>query len=315
MTTLLATQSTPVRVYITLVIGVLAASSAAILITFAIGAGVPTIVIAAGRLMLAALALTPFALARHWHELAALKRSDLMLGAASGFLLAIHFATWIASLEYTTILISTVLVTTIPLWVALLEFIVLRVQLNRYVLIGLVIAVASGIVIGVTGTPNADTSGSLLGAGLALAGAIAMACYLIIGRRLRVKLSLLPYIWLVYGGAAIFLVGLAIASGASFTGYPAEGYLMIVLLAIAPQLIGHTSFNYALKYMSATYVSITTQMEPIGSAIAAVILFQQVPTRDQLLGSVGILIGVLMATLGQRSASNPPPPDATEFTP
>lgn len=300
----------PLSVYLFLLAGVLAASSAAILITYALREGIPSPVIAAGRLTLAALALTPFALfggrgrastpLSYRGEIAQLSRADLALAGASGILLGIHFATWIASLAYTNVLISVVMVSTGPLWVALLEFLFLRVMPRWLVLAGLALALAGGLVIGISDI--GDGGGFSLGALLALAGAVAVAVYLVIGRRVRAKLSLIPYIWLVYGVAALFLITLMLIGGVSPFGYSPSGYIWIVLLALFPQLVGHTSFNNALKYLSATYVSIATQLEPIGSAIAAAILFSQLPTSTQLVGSGAILIGVLLATLGQREA-------------
>ncbi|MCK6578196.1 MAG: DMT family transporter [Anaerolineae bacterium] len=301
------------RVYLMLIVGVLAASSGAILITYALQEGIPSSVIAAGRMSIAALLLTPFVLRRqgdHRAQLRALSRADLLLGAGAGFWLAVHFATWIASLEYTSVLISVVMVSTGPLWVALLEFLLLRVLPRPLVIVGLIVAIGGGIVIGLAGDPAAgEANTASTGALLALAGAVSFALYLVTGRRVRAKLSLLPYIWLVYSIAAAFLVLLAVLNGATFTGYSPAGYGLIALLALAPQLIGHTSFNYALRYLNATYISIATQMEPIFSAIAAALLFGQVPRGLQIVGSALVLIGVLLATLGQRSA---PPAGATQ---
>ncbi len=268
----------------------------------------PSLVIAAGRLTLSALILTPFTLRQHRTEIATLKRPDLLLAAASGLLLAIHFAAWISSLQYTSVLISVVLVDTSPLWVALLEVIFLRAHLRRLVIVGLLIAFGGGLLIGLAGggSATADAPAAVLGGVLALVGAAAIACYLVIGRKLRVKLTLLPYIWLVYGFAAIFLVVLVIVSKLPVTGYSSTAYLMIVLLALVPQLIGHTSFNFALRYVSATYVSIASQMEPIGSALAAFVLFAETPSPLQIWGSGAILVGVIVATLGQEKAVNLP---------
>ncbi len=112
-------SQTPARVYVVLAIGVLAASMAAIFIRFAQNEGLPSLLIAAGRLTLSALLLTPFALRKHLPEIKALSGIDLLMAGASGLLLALHFATWIASLEYTTVLVSVVFVATSPLWVAL----------------------------------------------------------------------------------------------------------------------------------------------------------------------------------------------------
>jgi len=291
---------TPTRVYVFLMTGVFAASLAAIFIRFALNDGMPSIFIASGRLTLSALILTPFALRSHRAELRSLMRTDLLLAAASGLILAIHFATWVASLAYTSVLISVVLVGTSPLWSALFEVVFLRARLPRLVVIGLVAAFAGGLIIGFGGgTSSGMDSASLIGALLSLAGAIAFAIYLVIGRKLRAKLSLMSYIWLVYSFAAIFLLMLTFGTGTTITGYTPRAYVMILLLALVPQLIGHTSFNYSLRYLSATFVGIATQLEPIGSGLAAYLIFTEVPLPLQLLGSAAVFIGVLVATLGQ----------------
>jgi drug/metabolite transporter (DMT)-like permease len=302
--TAIAPTRAPLQVFAVVLIGVLATSTAAIFIRYAQGEGLPSLVIAAGRLTLAALLLTPFALRAHRPELAALTRRDLVLGAASGFFLAIHFATWIASLEYTSVLISVVFVSTSPLWVALLELFFLRVRLGALVWFGLIIALIGGIAIGTAGGGGDDVgSNPVLGGALALAGAVAIAVYLVIGRKLRAKLSLLPYIWAVYGFAALFLIAFVIVAGLPITGYSPNGLIWIILLALVPQLVGHSSFNYALRYLSATFISIATQMEPIASAILALIIFREQPTAAQVVGSLAILAGVLLAIWGQNRDS------------
>jgi drug/metabolite transporter (DMT)-like permease len=291
---------TPTQVYAILFTGVAAASLAAIFIRFAQNDGTPSAFIAAGRLTLSALILTPFALRSHRAEIARLRGVDLLLAAASGLLLAIHFATWIASLEYTSVLISVVLVGTSPLWSALFEVVFLRMRLHRYVVIGLLIAFAGGLLISLAGgTGGTEATTSLFGGLLSLAGAVTFAIYLVIGRKLRAQLSLVPYIWLVYGFAAIFLILLALGGGVPMGGYTPTSYLMILLLALLPQLVGHSSFNYSLRYLSATFVGIATQTEPISSALIAYLIFNEVPLPMQIVGSVAILAGVIMTSLGQ----------------
>jgi drug/metabolite transporter (DMT)-like permease len=134
-------------------------------------------------------------------------------------------------------------------------------------------------------------------------GAVAVAVYFIIGRKLRGSLSLLAYIWLVYSCAALVLLLAVVLTGVPILGYPSQAYLWLVGLAIIPQLMGHTSFNYVLKFFPATYVSIATQLEPAASAAIAYFLFSEVPSVVQIIGSIVILAGILLATLGQ-SRSN-----------
>ena len=291
-------RATPPRVYGAVAVGLLAMSFASIFIRFAQNEGVPSLVIAMGRLTLAALLLTPVVLARHRGVLRLLRRGDLLLAAASGALLATHFATWILSLEYTSVLVSVVLVTTSSLWAALLEFFFLRVNLRPVVIAGLLLAIAGGVIIGLGGAgETAPGSHPVLGGALALTGALAMALYLVIGRTLCLRIGLLPYIWLVYGCAAMTLIAVVVLTATPVTGYTPQGYLWVALLGLAPQLIGHTSLNYALQYMSATYVSIATQMEPIGSALAAFLIFRERPAALQIVGSLVILAGVIVASL------------------
>jgi drug/metabolite transporter (DMT)-like permease len=132
-----------------------------------------------------------------------------------------------------------------------------------------------------------------------LGGAVAVAAYYVIGRSVRPKLALLPYIWLVYGIAALAALTVIAFTRTTITGFSTSGYLWLLAVAIFPQLIGHSSFNYALKHLSATYVGVASQLEPVSSALVAFIVFQETPTEWQLVGSGIILAGVMLATIGQ----------------
>jgi drug/metabolite transporter (DMT)-like permease len=137
---------------------------------------------------------------------------------------------------------------------------------------------------------------AFLGDLLALAGAMFAAAYVIIGRKLRVNITLLSYIFLVYGAAAILLVILMLFTGGSAFGYPPITYLWFLLLALIPQLLGHSSFNWALKYVSAAYVSITLLGEPIGATILAYFLLDEAPTTVKVFGAILILTGIFIAS-------------------
>lgn len=125
------------------------------------------------------------------------------------------------------------------------------------------------------------------------------AGYLLIGRRLRGGISLVPYIFVVYGIAAIVLIGLMFTSGQSAIGYPPQTYVWLILLALVPQLMGHSSFNWALGYLSAAFVSITLLGEPIGSAVLAYILLDETPTILKIIGAILILAGIFVASRGE----------------
>jgi drug/metabolite transporter (DMT)-like permease len=293
--------------------GILAVSSASIFIRFA-QEDAPSIVIAAFRLTIASLVLSPIAWLRHRAELRALNRRDLLLGLLSGFFLAVHFATWITSLEYTSVASSVVIVTTTPLWVALLSPLVLRESIGRAVAIGLMLSLAGGVIVALnevctlTGEQFSCSNGeaffqstSALGNTLALLGAFSAAGYLVIGRNLRKKLSLIPYIFVVYGIAALVLLATMFAFGEAPVGYPPITYMWFLLLALVPQLLGHSSFNWALGYLPASFVSISLLGEPIGTIILAYLLLQESPAPLELIGAILILLGIYIA-------SEKPPP-------
>ncbi len=286
--------------YAGIALGILAVSAASIIIKLIQNEHVPSLVISAYRLTLASLALAPLALTRHRDELKKLTRRDLILIAVAGIFLALHFATWIESIRFTTIASSTVFVSTSPIFVGILSWMLLREKLSRMLIIGLVITVIGGAMIGFadsSGTPStASAPDPLKGNMLAIAGGIAVAVYLLIGRSIRAKLSLIPYIFVCYGAAAITLVLAVLITGQNFFGYTNIAYVGLILLAIFPQLIGHSSFNWALRYLSATYVSVTVLGEPIGSTILAFFIFKQQPGELTLIGGALILIGIVVAS-------------------
>jgi drug/metabolite transporter (DMT)-like permease len=309
-----APQRVPLTVYIVLVFGMLSIFAASILIRFAQAEGVNSILIAASRVVIASLALTPVVLSRYLADIRKLRAKDFGLALLAGAFLALHFATWVTSLEYTSVLISNVFVTSSSIWVALMEFFFLRFKLPRLVIVGLIVAVLGGLLIGFASqlagqtTVTTDPQRELIGGVLSLTGAITVAAYFVIGRNLQQpqnrsgelhKLPVIPYIWLVYGSSGILLSIWVLLAGIPLTGYSNNAYLILLATAIFPQLIGHSSLNYAVGYLPATLVSMITQLEPIGSATMAYFLFNELPLPLQLLGSVIILVGVSLANYGQ----------------
>lgn len=305
-------QQPPLQAYLVMMMGVVAVSLAAIFIRLAQGEQIPSLFIGAARMTLATLIITPITLRRYWGEIRSLRRRDFFWVGISGAFLAIHFATWILSLEYTSVLISVVLVNTNPLWVAALEVIFLRARLGKWVIGGLLVGLVGSIIVAIP-SGGAISAGQqpLLGSLLSITGAVAVAAYFVIGRKLRSSLSLMPYIWLVYGTAAILLMAVVIVTGVPITGYSTQGYFWLLAMAAVPQLLGHSSFNFVLKYFPATYVGIAVQMEPVFSALIALFLFKEIPLAFQIIGSATILCGVVFASIGQsrstatKSASAP----------
>ncbi len=299
------------RVATALLTAILAVSTASIFIRFA-QAEAPSLVIAALRLTFATLLLAPIAWTRYRDEIKSLRGGEVALMVISGLFLAAHFATWISSLEYTTVASSVVFVSTGPLWVALLSPLLLNERLQRAAIVGLVVAILGGTMIGLDGACTWNVGlrctnlsqimqgGAMWGNFLALIGAWTVSGYLIIGRKLRAtrtrSVSLIPYIFMVYGSAAVALIVIMFVAGESPLGYPLQTYGWIFLLAAFPQLIGHSTYNWALRYLPASFVAVTTLGEPIGSAILAFFLLKETPSIIVISGGVLILTGIYLAS-------------------
>ncbi len=291
-----------------LALGVLAVSTASIFIRYA-QEFAPSLVIAAWRLSMATIILAPLALTRRRHELGSLTRKELGLALLSGLFLALHFATWISSLAYTTVASAVVLVDTAPLWVALIAPLALGERITRQVKIGMWLAFIGGVVVALSDACAWSGSGlscpplaefvrgrAFIGDLLALAGALAAAAYLIIGRRVRARVSLLTYIFVVYGISAIALILFMFVARQPALGYPPIAYLWFLALALFPQLLGHTSYNWALGYLPAAYVSLALLGEPIGSTLLAVAFLSETPSGLKVIGGALILAGIYLAS-------------------
>lgn len=285
-------EKTPLPPRFVLFIGVLATSTSAILVRYA-QEDAPSLVIATGRLTIASFLLLPFA-ARRGDELQRLPRRGWRLALLSGIVLGLHFAGYISSLRYTSIAAATVLATSTPVWVGLAAPLFLGERLHRYALIGLALALAGGSTIGLGG--GGAGSNPLLGNTLALSSALTGAVYLLIGRDLRPRLSLVSYTLIVYGMAAFTLLVLTLATGQPILGYPAHVYLLCLLMALFPQLLGHSSYNYALAFLPVAYVSIAVISEPVGASLLGWLLFGEVPTLATACGGALIIAGVLLAS-------------------
>ena len=295
--------------YLVRVIGVLIASTASIMITGALALGLSPLTIAAGRVVLASLILTPIAWGRAGPALRQVTRRDLWLALAAGACLAAHFATWISSLAYTSVASSTALVTTNPVFVALATWLIYRERLSLGTWVGVLLTVGGSLLIALSDSNgNSGATAPLLGDGLALLGALAVSGYFLLGRQLRTRLALLPYIWLVYTATAIGLLGVMALAGQSLLGLPPMGYLLILGLALGPQLLGHTAFNWAIKYLSPTLVTVAILGEPLGSTALALAIFHQPLQPLQLLGGAVLLGGIAVATLAERQAAAPTAP-------
>ena len=283
------------RIYLGLAAGVVATSFAAILIRLA---QAPPLVIGAYRLGLAALILTPFALRYARRELRDLRAGEMALIGLSGLFLGLHFASWITSLEYTTVASSVALVATSPLFVGLASHFLVGEKVGRAMWVGLLISIAGGVIISLGDFSIGGQA--LLGDLLALLGALAGSGYFLLGRQIRQRVSLLAYVLPAYWVAGLVLLAAALMAGNPLTGYSPNTYLFLALLALIPQIMGHSLLNWTLKHLTPTLVTVSILAEPISSTILAFLILQETPTSVKLAGGALVLVGIYIAMRGQQ---------------
>ena len=285
-------------------IGVLAVSMAAIFVRLSMEASGNnsidfSLFLAASRLIISAIILLPT-----WKNIKQLpvNPTAYYYAIAAGVCLAFHFATWISSLAFTSIAASTTLVTTNPIWVGLLSRWWLREKLSKQTTIGIVIALAGGILIALGDTnTNNSYSNPILGDILALVGAWMASLYIILGSQAQqTGLNLSNYIAIAYSSAAIVLLPLPLLFQGSYLGYPDQVYFYVLLMAVVSQLIGHTSFNWAVRWIAPTFISLTLLLEPIASSCFGFILFEEIPPLLVFIGGLILLSGVGISLLGKK---------------
>ena len=292
------TPNTDLRPYLGLSLGVDVVSTAAIMIRIA-QAGAHSLVISAWRLTIATIILAPITLATRRTELRSVTLREWRSMLVSGVLLAIHFGTWITSLAYTSVAASVVLVTTYPLFVGVASHLLLHERLSKKMVAALLVATAGSVIIGLGDL--GENPHRLLGDALALVGAITGAGYFLIGRQLRARLSLLAYVFPVYGTAAVVLMAVMLTSGLPRVPEQPQTWFWLLLMALGPQILGHSSFNWALGYLSATYVTVATLGDPIGSTLLAWWLLGEQPSLWSAVGGALTLVGIAIASYAERS--------------
>ncbi|MEJ2097639.1 MAG: DMT family transporter [Deltaproteobacteria bacterium] len=281
--------------YIALTTGVIAISTGAILVRLA---DAPSLVIAAYRVGLAALILIPLAIHTSRREILALNASDWKIAALSGLFLSMHFAAWVTSLKFTSVANSVVLVNTSPVWVGIFAPFITGEKLKPMVFFSIFLSVFGVLAIGIGDSASGNTA--LLGDLLALSGGVCAAGYLMMGRRLRQKLSLIAYVSICYGGAACILWSIVIGFRFQIWGFGTQTVAAFVLMALFPQLIGHSCYNWALKYFSTSFIAVSWLGEPIGATIFAYILFHEGLTLMKVIGGLVIMAAIYMAAVGEQ---------------
>ena len=282
------------RVMTAMGFAVFALAFASIFITELERSAVPPLVIAFYRMAIATALMLPVALAFKWREIATLARKDLGLMVLGGFCLAVHFGAWITSLKYVPIATSIVLVNSHPLFVVIASYFFLGERPPRRALIGTGIGLAGMAVMSHDALGNVQLA--MKGDGLALLGALAVVGYFIVGRKARARISLLGYVTPLYAVCSLFLLIWVLMAGNRLAPYGAEVWAYLAALAVVPTIIGHTVFNWALKHVRPTAISLAFLGEPVIASVLALIFFAQRPPLATFVGGALVLAGVYLTT-------------------
>jgi drug/metabolite transporter (DMT)-like permease len=293
------------EVVIVLFCAVFVTSTASVFVRMAQNSGVPSLTVAAGRMLLAAALLSPWAAFQWIRHRPRIDASLAVLAVVSGIFLAIHFASWITSLRYTSVASSAALVSTSPLWVWGASVVFLKEPFHARRLPGLAFSLIGSLCIGISdrNMPGLKEGFSpVLGDVLALCGAAAVSGYWLIGRFLRNRMPFWTYIYLCYVTAALVLV-LAVAITGTKVALSTQGFLCLAALAVGPQLFGHSALNWSMKHVSATFVALAVLGEPIGSSVLAYLVFQENLKPVQTVGFVFLLVGIFDAVRAELAVS------------
>ncbi len=289
-----------------LAVAVAAVSTSAILVRYS---AAPDGIKAFYRVLFMTALVAPVALGRERGRAAleALSRRDLAIATVTGAALAVHFFSWFVSVELTTVAASVTLVQTQPVFVAIGAYLVLGEPPRRLAVVGILLAVAGAAVMAL-GEPGSVVGESALGNALAVVGAMMMAAYVLVGRSLRQRVPLFPYVTVVYTAASAVLLALVVVQGtvaegsvlSYLVGYPPREYLLFAAMALGPGLFGHTVVNWALEHVESEVVSVTLLGEPIGSALLAVVLLAEVPPPPTVVGGAVVLAGIALTVRARR---------------
>ncbi|MGB9079908.1 MAG: DMT family transporter [Desulfuromonadaceae bacterium] len=280
-----------VNPYLAVLAGVFAVSFSALFVRLSTA---PALIIATYRLLFTFLILAPYSLLRYRTDLVTLSWRQRGLAAASGLCLALHLVTWFISLRYTSVASSVVLVTTQPVFVVIGSWLFFRERVSRMALWGGALALVGSFIIGAADFQIGREA--FWGDLLALAAAVFVSGYLLIGRRLRGTISLPVYTFYTYGSSAAALIVTSMATGTPFAPYPARDWILFLALAVVCTVIGHTVFNWVLRYVQASVVSVSVLGEPLGAILWASLFLREYPTLRQTIGAGFIFGGLFIFT-------------------
>lgn len=282
-------EKPPIHPYIPIIIGVISISFSAIFVKLA---NADSGVIAFYRMLFSVIIMTPLFLKNHVHEIKLLGAKDWIFSSIAGIFLAFHFILWFESLNYTSVASSTVLVTMQPLFAFVGTYLFFQERISVQAILSGVIAIAGSVLIS---WGDFKVSGSaLFGDVLALIACAFVTAYFLFGQDVRKRLSLITYTMVVYSISTVCLFIYILLKGESFGPYPFMTWVWFLLLAIVPNLLGHTLFNWSIKWVSTNVISVAVLFEPIGAAILASIIFGEELIATQIIGGIAVILGIML---------------------
>lgn len=295
-----------------LAVAVVAVSTSAILVRWSES---PAVVKAFYRVLFTTGLLLPWALGKYRGEFRQIGARDLFVATATGVALALHFVSWFESLDHTSVAASVTLVQTQPLFVAVGAWALLDERLTGKMLLGIGVALVGAVVmslgdplmaaLGVGGAADALAGTSTYGNLLAVGGAVMAAAYVLAGRSLRQRVSLVPYVVVVYLTCSVALLGIALVQNAPLVGYDRTEWLLFLAMAVGPGIFGHTVINWALAHVESGVVSVSLLGEPVGSTVLALLLLPgEIPSATTVAGGAVVLLGIYL-TAAARNDGGP----------
>ncbi|MEL3962077.1 DMT family transporter [Lysinibacillus endophyticus] len=275
--------------YIPILIGVISISLSAIIVKLT---EAHSSVIAFYRMLFSILIMSPLFFSKYVNEIKILSKKDWLFSSVAGIFLAFHFILWFESLNYTSVASSTVLVTLQPLFAFIGTYLFFKEKITIKTIASGAIAVIGSFLIS---WGDFRVSGSALyGDILALIACALITGYLLFGQDVRKRISLITYTMVVYSISTVCLFFYVLIIGESFGPYPTMDWVWFLLLAIIPNLLGHTLFNWAVKWVSTNVISVAVLFEPIGASILAYFIFSEKLMTTQIIGGVTVIIGIML---------------------
>ncbi len=269
-------------------VGTLFTSLSSIIIRFS---EAPALVMAAYRMLFTSIMVSVPVYIKSREEFKYVSKRHLLLSIISGLFLAFHYAFWMQSIQMTTIANSTVLVSSSPIYVALFNYFVLKEKFSKSMVLGISMSLLGTIIIAM-GSAGGSYDSMVVGNFFAFLGAIFVAGYLLIGGIVRKDISAGVYVFIVYSVSALALFILCFITRTPIYPYPPKEYMLFFLLGFCSSILGHTVYNYLVKYYSSTLISVSTLGEPIYASILAMFIFKEIPSIHTIIGGIIIITGI-----------------------